>query len=374
MNRKNDTQHEKSRLSERIYYWDNMKGILIMLVVIAHFASFAVNEPNVNEMNTFIFLFHMPLFIFIAGVFTKQTNNNTKYINNVVFYFALYFIVYTFLFIEMNYFRINWKWAPLTSGGDYLKGGTALWFMFAMFWYSLFAPVCRRIKPAVLIMTTVLLALISGYYPLRDYFAASRTIVFMPFFCMGLLCNPAGIVKWWKGVSFSRKVILKAGAAAGVVLVWLIIAHMSDSALIITKQLSKARIEYAGILGAANPDISLWQMLQYRCVWYAVVFGIFLLIFALCPVRRIPLLSRIGKNSIAVYIFHCFIYYPVNQTNLMQAWAARYPESVRILLPLGVGIGISLGLGLPDLLNTVIQRFRRFLTQAIIRVNRDGSF
>jgi hypothetical protein len=50
----------------------------------------------------------------------------------------------------------------------------------------------------------------------------------------------------------------------------------------------------------------------------------------------------------------------------MQEWAARYPESARILLPLVVGIVISLGLGLPDLFNKVIQSLRPLLNKIII--------
>ena len=60
-------------IKERIYKFDNIKLLTIMLVVVGH-----VIEPYVDKSDMFkslfifIYSFHMPLFIFISGLFQKR--------------------------------------------------------------------------------------------------------------------------------------------------------------------------------------------------------------------------------------------------------------------------------------------------------------
>ena len=65
---------------ERIYLWDNIKFILIFLVVLGHFADFhTATSLNMRRLFFYIYIFHMPLFIFISGLFSKKTINEKKY-------------------------------------------------------------------------------------------------------------------------------------------------------------------------------------------------------------------------------------------------------------------------------------------------------
>ena len=52
----------------RNYKFDNIKGILILLVVFAHFIEGISSTEYVYK---FIYIFHMPLFIFVSGYFGK---------------------------------------------------------------------------------------------------------------------------------------------------------------------------------------------------------------------------------------------------------------------------------------------------------------
>lgn len=52
-------------------YFDSLKFILITLVVFGHAISF-VEGKWANALYLWIYLFHMPLFIFVSGYFTKQ--------------------------------------------------------------------------------------------------------------------------------------------------------------------------------------------------------------------------------------------------------------------------------------------------------------
>lgn len=60
-------------------YWDNMKGLLISLVVMGHFIQvyfekcvWGDNYYFLQTVLCFIYYFHMPLFIFVSGYFSKN--------------------------------------------------------------------------------------------------------------------------------------------------------------------------------------------------------------------------------------------------------------------------------------------------------------
>lgn len=61
-------------LKQRVAYYDNLKGILIVLVVVGHLLEPVAVSANMTTMQfvDFIYLFHMPLFIFVSGLFCKS--------------------------------------------------------------------------------------------------------------------------------------------------------------------------------------------------------------------------------------------------------------------------------------------------------------
>ena len=69
-----------AKVKERSLIWDNYKGILIFLVVFAHFLyAHSVEYPSgiVHKVVTFIYLFHMPAFVFISGYFGKSERSHS---------------------------------------------------------------------------------------------------------------------------------------------------------------------------------------------------------------------------------------------------------------------------------------------------------
>ena len=61
-------------ISERDGRVDGIKWLLIVLVTIGHAIEPALSNPTANKLYSLIYLFHMPLFIYISGYFVSVSN------------------------------------------------------------------------------------------------------------------------------------------------------------------------------------------------------------------------------------------------------------------------------------------------------------
>lgn len=52
---------------ERDYFFDNLKAVLIFLVVLGHFLLPIRGDNPLVVVKRLIYVFHMPLFVFISG-------------------------------------------------------------------------------------------------------------------------------------------------------------------------------------------------------------------------------------------------------------------------------------------------------------------
>lgn len=103
-------------MSERKSQIDVIKGLLILLVVIAHYER--------NTLHDIIFLFHMPLFFIISGFLLKEKRlYDKKYLKDKV---KGLMIPYFFYFIiDIFIFRRNYSLSAIISifwGGRYVAG------------------------------------------------------------------------------------------------------------------------------------------------------------------------------------------------------------------------------------------------------------
>ena len=57
---------------ERDYFFDNLRFILILLVVVAHMISPLSKIHFITVLYRYIYFFHMPGMIFISGYFSKS--------------------------------------------------------------------------------------------------------------------------------------------------------------------------------------------------------------------------------------------------------------------------------------------------------------
>ena len=103
-----------SKLTEkRDYLFDNLKALMLFLVVIGH-----ILDPYIERQDSlyrylmqYIYLFHMPMFAFITGYFTKNTEKarNSAFRNVLVPYifWQLLYIITALLFIRLGLASYN---------------------------------------------------------------------------------------------------------------------------------------------------------------------------------------------------------------------------------------------------------------------------
>ena len=65
-------------MNKRDPYFDNLKFILILLVVLGHFTTLNLNNLHLASISNIIYSFHMPIFIFISGYFSKHIDRQRK--------------------------------------------------------------------------------------------------------------------------------------------------------------------------------------------------------------------------------------------------------------------------------------------------------
>jgi len=115
-----------STVKKRINWVDTAKGIGIFLVVFAH-----VNSSISDQ----IYLFHMPLFFFLSGMFFKNDQNFRHFILNKIQYLIIPFIIFLTISIPVRilYFSIINDDYSLVQLIRPSTSNVPLWFLPALF-------------------------------------------------------------------------------------------------------------------------------------------------------------------------------------------------------------------------------------------------
>src|SRR5690625_864252 len=116
------------RYLERNAYFDNAKIILIFLVVFGHLIQpFISASSELNTLYLWIYTFHMPAFIFLAGFFAKGSGNK-EYIINLAKKLLIPYILFQLLYTGYYFFigKENWQTGIFYPHGPF-------WFLFSLF-------------------------------------------------------------------------------------------------------------------------------------------------------------------------------------------------------------------------------------------------
>lgn len=281
----------KKENSVRLQKWDILKFFLIFLVVLGHIADF--NTRNNEYMRTLylaIYTFHMPLFIFVSGLFAKKTVNEKRK-DKIFGYLVMYFVL---KFINFLYFWIS---AGKTSFRVFTETGLP-WFMLALFAHSLITVAVKDFSPKYVMVISVLIACLAGYDKnINSFLALSRIIVFFPFYYAGYLFDTKKIE------THCRKALPK------------ILSVIIITAFVLTAVFFGERYYWLRpLVTGANPFASLNTCEEYgfliRLGYYAVAAALCYAVIVLTPSKTpFGIAAKIGRRTLPVYAFHYIILY-----------------------------------------------------------------
>lgn len=267
----------------RLYLYDNLKFLLIVCVVLGHAVDGDLG-PDSSEVyhSLFLFLygFHMPLFLFIAGLFHK----NERIAEKVCGHIALGLVI--------RFLWIGWDMAVGKSTAvHFLSESESPWFMYALGAFELIAYFTRRLDRKKLLAFAVLAACFAGYDPsLGDSLILSRLIVFFPFYLAGTWIDPRRLC------AVSRKRWLRLLAVL-VMLLW-------GAACLCWKDLYGLR----GLFTGRNPFYDFGAMPRYGCFYrlFCMVVSAAAGFSLICIMSagRLPVVSAWGTRTVQVYVWH----------------------------------------------------------------------
>lgn len=166
----------------------NLKMFLMVLVIYGHWIEPEIeNSKLLYTQYWWIYLLHMPMFAFLSGLFLQSSQACAGQIKRLVpYYVTLQLLGTVFSKGRADLLTPIWHLWYLLSFCLWLGAGW-LWFRF---WEEKKTVHGKGIMGILIVILSVLVACFAGYLPwINRVFSGSRTLVFFPYFFMGILCK-----------------------------------------------------------------------------------------------------------------------------------------------------------------------------------------
>lgn len=295
----------ENSLKKRNYLLDNLKVILIFSVVFGHTIEYYINQNDVlRGIYMYIYVFHMPLFIYISGYLSKKSSKSTtKIISsllipyvffNIVWYTSVYFVT------GQNMFSLIYP-------------GWTLWYLISLFFWRISLKYLIKIK--YIIPISFILGLLIGLDKSgENILSLSRTIVFLPFFLLGYYTKDEDLEK----MSSFNKII-----SIAIFILFMIIAfYIAKYEVVDYKFLYNSHAYYTN-------NLTVKQGLIFRSVLYVCSILLSLSVISLVPSKKV-FYSKYGKNTMNIYVFH--IYLVVIILGIIPRWNINVICNIIVLL------------------------------------------
>lgn len=166
--------------TERVYLWDNLKVILMMLVVMTHSVNVYQLEGYdwIQYLWVFTMTYTMPLFMIISGFWYKPRKMS---------YSLKHFLYPCVLFSVINVSG-GVECGAYPNGVILTKSGWAMWYIWALFIYNLITPVLKNVLGLKkLMLLSISITIIIGFLSIsNNFFDVQRVINFYPYFLVGI--------------------------------------------------------------------------------------------------------------------------------------------------------------------------------------------
>ena len=267
----------------RLAKWDNAKFILMYFVVLGHIVGeFGIETEFLGGLTYFIYLFHIPAFLFISGLFSKKSVRDLRY-DKALAYFVLY------VFIKSLRHLVLFLGLEEDTKFFLFREGNTPWFAIVLMLCYLVTMVVRKWNKIYVMVFFVGLGLMIGFdTKLGNIMAGTRFLTFYPFFLAGYYFDMEKLQRITQSI---KAKVVSAAVLAGTL--WMCFAGWFDRWPI---EFLKGRDPYK--------EMHLLDVgLKYRSAYYVLVMLLVLCVLTLVPSVE-SAVSRWGSRTIQVFALH----------------------------------------------------------------------
>ena len=269
----------------RIFKFDMVKLLVVTLVVVGSFAEeFTDHSDMFRSWFIFVNSFTAPLYIFLNGLFQKQFQKGEyPNLHKISYYLILGYILKLAIFLLR-------RWNGEDVGLDMFGGATIEWFFFVIVMYTVTLYLVKNVHRYIVLVVSVILGVAAGFFPLGDEFYLMRYFVFMPFYVAGYYLTPARVRR------FSHMVNVKLAGAAFLI-IYFVLCFREREIIYPLRMLFTGRNPYSivPIDGCT---------FYHRMLCYGISAVMIISFIAIIPNRKVPILTRMGRNTLAVLFWH----------------------------------------------------------------------
>lgn len=262
--------------------------MLIVLVIIGHWLEYGLGNSMNRVVFNFIYLFHMPMFIFISGYFSKKKDRDT-FVRDILKLMETYIIVQllyviTSFFLQNKSFVIQQLYIP----------NAAAWFLLSLISWR----VILQLLPSTfldgkwILPVAICISLLAGFIPVENELSLQRTLAFLPFFICGYRMR--GVLEFGQSPKWQKSLLVEA-----LVLVLVL------SILFLNRDISY--IIYCKSNYYTHPHSAL-VLMGLRALYIIIACFLVWCIFAVFPkVSKPNILSRLGNDTMFYYVYHIIV-------------------------------------------------------------------
>ena len=263
---------------ERDPYYDNLKGILICLVCIGHCLNIYRGDNAVcNYLFNLIYAFHMPLFFFISGYFSKNVDKSYKRAFNSLILPAIPF--------ELLYYIMHVV-TKAENTQPFLTPIFAYWFVFALFACKILLVYFSRTR--WIVPLAFIIALVAGFNPnINEYMTLSRFLCMFPFFMLGYFTTP----EYMKRIRDIKAFIPMLSGLVSAVAVFMLIKYADSIGADTGFTLRAPYEDYRGMV--------------FRATQFVLAVLMSLLIMKITP-KVSTYFQTLGQRTLQIYFLHFY--------------------------------------------------------------------
>lgn len=265
---------------QRSYKMDNIRFILIFLVIFGHFIELFQGNFSL-ALYKIIYSFHMPAFLFLTGFFARF--NPRK----ILFSLGCPYILFQTLYRAFD--------AVMLQGKDsftlnFTTPYWLLWYLLTTICYYLLIPLIDNENARsrkIILGLAIAISLLAGFDTSIGYYGSlARSCTFWPFFLVGFYLSKA------KNKPQKNRLFLPLSGLLAL-LCSLYVVNNTD----ITKQVLYGSYSYekAGF----NPLIKMFLLV---CGFAWILF-----LLSAIPNKKIPFVSLLGQNTLSIFLLHGFL-------------------------------------------------------------------